>query len=387
VTVLRGRRASPAAVALIAVAVCALYAAVAVRTNHSAASFAQVGSVYAGKSRASATIDTHFHPVARYGYDGQFFLAIALDPVRARHYLDAPSYRYSHIVYPLLARAVAFGRAGWIPIALILVNIAAVAVGTFFAAMILRRAGYTPLLALLYLFFPGLLFAFARDLSEPLAYALALAGIFVLSNWKGWRQIIGAGTIFGIAGITRETPLLIAVTLACVHVLDKRRREGVGEAVAFATLALLPYAALRVFLYAWLGHGGGSPQATVGPVPFSGLAAVPVLQVGIIISVVLPGTALLLIGLGAIKDGWRSGTLPALLVSIVLMTLYLPEQSYFGYLSAGRLQLGTVVLTIASLRCLTRNAWSKPALTIATALAYFPLVSFIATFARTGVGV
>ena len=88
-----------------------LYGALAVGlvAAHGVDSLPNVGRTMAAHRGISPAIDSHLDVRGR-GYDGQFFLAIALDPVKARHYVDAPQYRYSHILYPMLARAVALGR-------------------------------------------------------------------------------------------------------------------------------------------------------------------------------------------------------------------------------------------------------------------------------------
>ena len=41
-----------------------------------------------------------------YGFDGQFYYFIALDPGRAAAYIDDPSYRFQRIAYPIAARAI-----------------------------------------------------------------------------------------------------------------------------------------------------------------------------------------------------------------------------------------------------------------------------------------
>ena len=66
------------------------------------------------------------------GYDGQQFLSIALDPGLSNPdtiaALDHPAYRYRRIVYPLLGYCLGWGNPGWIPWALVAVNIVAIAV-------------------------------------------------------------------------------------------------------------------------------------------------------------------------------------------------------------------------------------------------------------------
>ena len=251
----------------------------------------------------SPAIDAHLDVRGR-GYDGQFFLAIALDPARARHYVDAPQYRYSHILYPMLARAVALGREAWVPAALILVNLIAVGAGTFCVAALLARSGLPPALAALYFLFPGLLTAFAEDLSEPLAYGLAALGLLLLAGRRSPARIAVAATVFALAGLARETTLLIAVTVAVMYAATSPREPGqLRRAAGFAAIAVLPYLAWRIFLVAWLGSAAAHPGLTVGVIPFSGLIKATRLDEWPILGVAVPATVLGVVCLLRLRSG------------------------------------------------------------------------------------
>ena len=126
----------------------------------------------------------------------------------------------------MLARAVALGRSAWIPAALILVNLVAVGAGTFCIATLLARSGLPPALAAFYFLFPGLLTAFAEDLSEPLAYGLAALGLLLLAGWRSPGRVAGAAALFALAALTRETTLLIPATAAVIHVATSPREPG-----------------------------------------------------------------------------------------------------------------------------------------------------------------
>ena len=96
------------------------------------------------------------------------------------------------------------------PAALILVNLLAVGLGTFCVATLLARSSLPPVLAACFFLFPGLLTAFAEDLSEPLAYGLAALGLLLLAGWRSPGRICAAAAVFAVAGLSRETTLLIA---------------------------------------------------------------------------------------------------------------------------------------------------------------------------------
>ena len=63
----------------------------------------------AGRGQSDAIDDLRAEVIGPVGYDGQFLLYIALAPVDAQEYIDNPAYRYTRILYPLIARAIALG--------------------------------------------------------------------------------------------------------------------------------------------------------------------------------------------------------------------------------------------------------------------------------------
>src|SRR2546430_5783840 len=139
------------------------------------------------------------------GYDGQFFYYLALDPVNARYYMDASTYRYTRILYPLVARALALGRPDLIPVTLFLVNWLALAGGTLAVATWLKRRGLSPWFALLYGFYPGLQFALARDLSEVMAYSLVALAILVF-DMAGRSAVTLCSSRFAPPRLSRAEP-------------------------------------------------------------------------------------------------------------------------------------------------------------------------------------
>ena len=118
------------------------------------------------------------------GYDGQFYFFIALDPVHARDYMhvgtdDQSGFRYSRIVYPLLARSVGGSSPEGIAGALLGVNVLAVLVGTGALAFWLVKRGRSPMYAVLYGLWPGMVICVFRDLAEPVAYCLAILALVI----------------------------------------------------------------------------------------------------------------------------------------------------------------------------------------------------------------
>ncbi len=288
----RVRAASCAKVALL---VCSLYfawtAAYLLTPGHDVRDFIHIGTVFldAGRGRSQVIhLDPGYRPLANQnkstpglGYDGQFSYYIALDPGKARYYIDLPSLRYARILYPLTARALALGHRTAIPWALLLINLLAVAGGTWALATWLQRRQMSPWWALMFGLWPGIVFGVQRDLTEPLAYALVIAGLVLLDRPGRWWPA-PAGILFGLAGLARETtlifPLLYGLWLAFGGDLPVRcsvpRANRWQRAAILLGLSLLPYVAYAAFLSVWLGSLPTS-SGDFTPVPFAGLVHGP----------------------------------------------------------------------------------------------------------------
>jgi hypothetical protein len=135
---------------------------------------------------------------------------------------------------------------------MVLVNILAAVGGTLAIAFFLKRRGLPPALALLYGFFPGLVLAVLRDLTEPLAFGLAAAGLLVF-NPSSKLRLLGSASLFGMAMLTRETVALFPAILALGLLVGVRtasqwrerfRWGNLARAIAFAEIAFAP-------LYIW----------------------------------------------------------------------------------------------------------------------------------------
>ena len=327
------RLTTPVAVTLV---VCAVWTVWAVREVRHAPvdELAHVGQTFLDQGKgSSATIDRRNIPATGpIGYDGQFFYFTALDPRRAPAYMDVPTYRYGRVLYPFVVRAAALGQPAAVPWALLLVNLAAVAGGTLALALLLRRRGASPVYAALWGFAPGLYVAVSLDLSEPLAYALVLAGLAAWW-WDDRPRPWLAGIIFGLAGLTRETALLFPIALAVAAFAGlsdgsgrRRARDGRSAAIVAVT-SLLPYVALKLFLATWLGSAGSAPEAVrFAVLPFGGfLAHRPLdrLLLEQLWGVILPAL------LSVVLVGWftrRLGpTFLALLLNVAVLVVLLPD--------------------------------------------------------------
>jgi hypothetical protein len=293
----------------------------------------------------------------KFGYDGQFFLYIALDPIGARPYIDEPPYRYARIVYPLLARATALGRPDAVTWTLFGLGLLAVGAGTYLLARFLAARGASPWYALLFGLTPGLQMAVNRDLAEPLAYALVAGGLLAFGAARS--RLVLAGVLFGLAGLTRETTLLFPLAFALCLSLGwgtEMRRRDIRGAALLTLLALGPYLLLRGGLWIWLGALQTDREPRLEVVPFRGiLENWPLDRVELeqLYAVVAPS----LLALAAIALTTRRLTpvFVALLANVLGLVVFLPEPSYAEIVASSRIALGVVVAFVACLPLVARE--------------------------------
>lgn len=350
--------------------------------HHGPGDFALVGSYFLTSPGTSEVIRSHATATSSGGYDGQFALFIALDPRHAAASIDKPVYRYSHILYPALARALAGGRPSLVPWAMLAVGLLALLVGTFAIAAILRRNGLPPQLALLYGFFPGVFVSFERETCDLLAYSLAALGVLLL-RFGNRRRLLLACVAFAAAGLARESTLLFPAVLAVAHVLsgDGERHARLRRAAILAAAAAAPYAILRVLLRVWLGNGPAAPGG-LAPFPFAGLVeqrpwdlSVAVCALAVVVPAVLVGV----VAAAAALRGQGSVMLAVLGLQLAIFVVFLPDKGYLEYYGAGRLQVGTVAAALCALPSLrAAHRLAQPVLVAATTLALTPAVVFAA---------
>jgi hypothetical protein len=153
------------------------------------------------------------------GYDGQFFWRLAVDPAEwdlsQAHGVQLDSaYRLSRIGYPLLAWLLAGGQPELATWSLVGINIAALAMLAGLGAVLAERAGRPAALGLLVASAPGLVFALARDLAEPLTLA-ALAGGIVALQQDGSPPTATGPPETEVVGTTRARPVVAALAWSC----------------------------------------------------------------------------------------------------------------------------------------------------------------------------
>jgi hypothetical protein len=164
-------------------------------------------------------------PVApTYGYDGQFFYRLALNPLNLSKTaygitMDRP-YRYMRIGYPALTWLLSFGQHFLVPAMLVAVNVAAIGAMGYLGGVFAREGGRHALAGLLLPGYFGLITSLSRDTAEPLAAALLLAGLLAVRA----RRPVLAALLLAYGALTRETVMVAVAAIAIMRVIGVLRR-------------------------------------------------------------------------------------------------------------------------------------------------------------------
>jgi len=203
------------------------------------------------------------------GYDGQFFLAIALDPALRNKgtisALDNPKLRYRRIGYPIAGYLIGFGKFELIPYAMVGINILCVVTMVLLTSVLFQTESADPRhewLPMLVLAIPGAwatLCTSTADLLGTTLFTATLVGLRLRRNGL-------ASVALCLACLTRETYLAVAVILI---VLELRRHSGNALWLSFATVPGLLWNAL---VYVYVQDGTSGIRENFG-VPFAGILA------------------------------------------------------------------------------------------------------------------
>ncbi|HEY8044862.1 MAG TPA: hypothetical protein VIF35_11380 [Streptosporangiaceae bacterium] len=183
------------------------------------------------------------------GYDGQFYYRLALDPANLHRTafgitMDSP-FRLQRIGYPALAWIVSAGQHAWVPVALVAVNVLALAAVGLAGGTLARDAGRHALCGLLLAGYFGFFMSVGNDLTEPVAAACLLGGIIAC---RRGRPVL-AGAAFGYGTLTRETVLLVPLALGLARLISWARRAARPGAAGLAwAVPVMMFAAWQLVL-------------------------------------------------------------------------------------------------------------------------------------------
>lgn len=288
-------------------------------------------------------------PDGKPGYDGQFAYQIARDPLNGWTKVDVPAYRYQRIVYPMAAQLLALGNVDLVPWMLIVINIAALSVGTWFIENLLSHFGASRWYALTYGLNAGTLMSVRLDLTEPLAYGLALAGVWLVLKGRGrWAAIV-----FAVAALTKETTLVFAASVGVIYITRREWRR----AIELSVVTLLPFAIWQIVLRGWLGQWGvGSGGALATPfeiVPLRGLWSIALVNPPLFL--LLSALMMPMAVIPALFGLWQAGRdivkhhidLPAMLLLVnAIVVLITPQSTFREPLAMARYVVGLVAAAL-----------------------------------------
>jgi hypothetical protein len=184
------------------------------------------------------------------GYDGQWYLGLAYDPLLREHLADGfdmPRYRARR---PLLAMAgwlLAAGRTAAVPAGLLATLLLSVGAGCAASARLLTGTGLSRWWGLGFAAIPGVIVGMMFGTAEPLGVALAAVGLSLVLD----RRLVLAAAAFAGAGLTKETFIGFAGAAAIWLLLASRER--LLERLRAAAIVLLPGG---VLLGAWWWYAG-----------------------------------------------------------------------------------------------------------------------------------
>jgi len=177
--------------------------------------------ILVGRHFATPSQLPHGVPVApTYGYDGQFFYRLALNPINFSHIaygirVDQP-YRFMRIGYPWLTWLVSLGQHVLVPFVLVAINVAAIGVMGYLGGVFARQGGRHALAGLVLPAYFGLLTSLSRDTAEPLAAACLLGGLLAIRA----RRPLLAGLLLAYGALTRESVMVAVAAVAAVQVIE-----------------------------------------------------------------------------------------------------------------------------------------------------------------------
>ena len=155
-----------------------------------------------------------------YGYDGQFYYRLALNPLNFANTaygirLDQP-YRFMRIGYPWVTWLASVGQHDLVPIMLVVVNIIAIGALGYLGGMFAQQGGRPALAGLILPAYFGLLTSLSRDTAEPLAAVCLLGGLLAIRM----RRPVLAALLLAYGALCRETVMVAVGAIFIIRVVE-----------------------------------------------------------------------------------------------------------------------------------------------------------------------
>ncbi len=197
------------------------------------------------------------------GYDGQFFLSMALDPFLQNDgtiaALDSPPYRYRRIFYALLGHLLGLGNRQVIPYMLVLINYLCIIALVWMASWGLKQTEEPRWHGLLVLCVPGVWMTLWLSTADLLSSTLLMGAICC---YRYSRSNLTSLSI-SLACLTRETMVLGWLALVICSIQDRNWRLFWG-----LMGAIVPVVVWNSYVSARLVGGVGPSLALNFSLPF-----------------------------------------------------------------------------------------------------------------------
>lgn len=277
-------------------------------------------------------------PELRKQADGSIFFAFASDPAEA--VAGHERFRAARILYPVVARGLALGHADLVGWSLLLVNLAALVLGTEVLHGLLARRGLPIWMALGYGAWGGLGLALLHDTAEPLAYLCALAGI--AAQERRWPLLVAAAFLGAL--LTRETTVL----LVGPYLIGRREGRGLRSWIVPVVVLIAWGGWLAVVALA--GRGPWVPGDGFRLAPLTGyLATRPLDLPATILYLVIPALVLSVWAARELRRQPADAALWAVLLNALLVVWFPPPTAALLWHS-GRVATGLIVAVLLAPR-------------------------------------
>ena len=273
-------------------------------------------------------------PGGTWGYDGQFYYQIALNPLGAARFMDNAPFRYQRIVYPILTRLLSLGQPILIPYSLLIVNWLSIISSVEILSRLLHEAGMSPWYSLSYGLYFGQATSLTFDTTEAFTYALVCLGILF---YQKHRQT-SAALVFGLAAVSRETAVLFPLAYILFFLMNVDWRN----VFRYIGLGIIPLAIWLMILARIFGKTGVSFAPPFEHIPFYGIfaqSAAPRKFPLLIVTMLVPTAAAgILAGRRLLQ--WRIHPLLFAWIANILMIVFLSRFSYLDLISCSRISVG-----------------------------------------------
>jgi hypothetical protein len=221
--------------------------------------------------------------------DGQGFVALARDPTLAnlkafRGSRDEASLRASRPLQGYLGWVFSVGRPQWAEEGVMVATVVGCSIAALGCALLLRRRRQSPWLALIVLELPGALAAIRQLGPELLGLGLVALALVARDEDRPWESVC----LFALAGLARETYLLIPLVLAI-----RERRYLLPHIVwlGWTGVVWLRFGAwpptihlsgTRLLVFPFTGLARALPRLQFWPMTITLMILVPVLLIAVI---------------------------------------------------------------------------------------------------------